>query len=50
MIIGPEGDFTEDEKSILVSSGCHPVNLGNNRLRVETAAIALLSYVILNFK
>eukprot|EP00210_Caulerpa_lentillifera_P002155 g2069.t1 len=43
LIIGPEGDFSDTEKSAMDEAGCIPVSLGSNRLRVETAAIALLS-------
>lgn len=43
LIIGPEGDFSEAEKESLEDAGCIPVSLGSTRLRVETAAIALLS-------
>lgn len=47
LFIGPEGDFTEDEKESLIKAGAMPVGLGPRRLRVETAAIALLSGVTL---
>ena len=40
VLIGPEGDFSEKEVEQAVSSGFHPVSLGNNRLRTETAGIA----------
>ena len=43
LLVGPEGDFTPAELEVLLSAGAKPVGLGNNRLRVETAAIALLS-------
>eukprot|EP00192_Tetraselmis_astigmatica_P024955 CAMPEP_0117652930 /NCGR_PEP_ID=MMETSP0804-20121206/2910_1 /TAXON_ID=1074897 /ORGANISM="Tetraselmis astigmatica, Strain CCMP880" /LENGTH=195 /DNA_ID=CAMNT_0005459051 /DNA_START=663 /DNA_END=1250 /DNA_ORIENTATION=+ len=43
LIIGPEGDFTDEELDCLKSAGALPVGLGENRLRTETAAIALLS-------
>lgn len=38
--IGPEGGFTADEKSLLGDHGARPVGLGENILRVETAALA----------
>lgn len=47
LFIGPEGDFTEDEKEALIKAGALPVGLGPRRLRVETAAIAMLSAVTL---
>lgn len=43
LVIGPEGDFTMSELEMLTSNGAALVGLGSNRLRVETAAIALLS-------
>lgn len=47
LIIGPEGDFTEDEVHALKSAGAGPVGLGPCRLRVETATISLLSALML---
>jgi 16S rRNA (uracil1498-N3)-methyltransferase len=41
-IVGPEGGFTERERTELVASGALPVSLGGARLRSETAAICLL--------
>jgi len=40
VIIGPEGDFSEDEIKIASGNGFTPVHLGNSRLRTETAGIA----------
>ncbi|XP_031479236.1 uncharacterized protein LOC116250043 isoform X3 [Nymphaea colorata] len=45
LIIGPEGDFTQDELKLLTEAGVTPVGLGPLRLRVETATISLLSAV-----
>jgi 16S rRNA (uracil1498-N3)-methyltransferase len=39
ILIGPEGDFTENEINMAVGSGFQPVALGNTRLRSETAGI-----------
>ncbi len=39
ILIGPEGDFTEDEKALLILKGFMPASLGPNRLRTETAAL-----------
>ncbi|KAF8675402.1 hypothetical protein HU200_047768 [Digitaria exilis] len=47
LIIGPEGDFTEEEVHSLKSAGASPVGLGPCRLRVETATISLLSALML---
>jgi 16S rRNA (uracil1498-N3)-methyltransferase len=38
--IGPEGDFTEEEISLATAAGFIAVDLGENRLRSETAAVA----------
>jgi len=40
ILIGPEGDFTEEEISEAVGNGYKPVHLGPSRLRTETAGIA----------
>jgi len=39
ILIGPEGDFTHEEIETAKSKGYHPVSLGTNRLRSETAGI-----------
>jgi len=46
ILIGPEGDFTEEEKEKIISSGFLPVNLGEIILRVETAAIVSASVIM----
>ncbi|KIE58840.1 hypothetical protein A946_05380 [Methylacidiphilum kamchatkense Kam1] len=48
ILVGPEGDFTEKEKAAALSHGFVPINLGNQILRSETAALFLLS--ILNYE
>ena len=40
LIIGPEGDFSEQELTMMNDFGIKAVNIGNYRLRTETAAIA----------
>jgi len=40
MLIGPEGDFSEEEISLALKNGFKSVHLGNSRLRAETAGIA----------
>ena len=47
LLVGPEGDFTPDELQALIDAGAKPVGLGPNRLRVETAALAMLNAVTL---
>ncbi|KAK1323643.1 hypothetical protein QJS10_CPA02g00086 [Acorus calamus] len=47
MIVGPEGDFTEEEVKLMIKSGATPVGLGPHRLRAETATITLLSALML---
>ncbi len=47
ILIGPEGDFSEDEVGMAVTWGFIPVHLGNSRLRAETAGIAACHSVYL---
>lgn len=39
ILIGPEGDFTDDEIGQALSRGCQHVSLGDTRLRTETAGV-----------
>lgn len=39
ILIGPEGDFSEEEVAKAISCGFQPVSLGKSRLRTETAAL-----------
>jgi len=41
MLVGPEGGWTEAELSRFEESGCLPIGLGRNILRIETAALGL---------
>jgi 16S rRNA (uracil1498-N3)-methyltransferase len=43
--IGPEGDFTPEELSMLEAGGGHPITLGPLVLRTETAAVYCLSII-----
>jgi 16S rRNA (uracil1498-N3)-methyltransferase len=45
VLIGPEGDFTAAEIEQAIDAGFIPVSLGDTVLRVETAAIAIASYL-----
>lgn len=40
ILIGPEGDFSNQELLLAKKEGITPIGLGNSRLRTETAAIA----------
>ena len=46
ILIGPEGDFTQQEIDLAVQSNFTPVTLGHTRLRTETAG--LVACVLLN--
>lgn len=39
VLVGPEGDFTEQEINLAVEHNFRMVSLGNSRLRTETAAL-----------
>lgn len=39
ILIGPEGDFTEEEIDLALQNNFAPVSLGNTRLRTETAGM-----------
>jgi 16S rRNA (uracil1498-N3)-methyltransferase len=46
VIIGPEGDFSEEELRLAEKYGFEPVSLGKTRLRTETAG--LVACILLN--
>lgn len=46
VMIGPEGDFSEEEVELALKYGFKPISLGKSRLRTETAA--LVSVHIMN--
>jgi len=49
ILIGPEGDFTEDEIALAKANGFIPITMGESRLRTETAGLtACLSINFLN--
>lgn len=39
VLIGPEGDFSEEEVKLAIEQGFQPISLGRSRLRTETAAL-----------
>ena len=45
--IGPEGDFTSDEVQLAFKAGALPVSLGQNVLKVDTAAMAVVAFACL---
>lgn len=44
-LVGPEGDFTDDEWELALAAGFNPISLGLQRLRTETAAIFLAAQI-----
>ncbi len=44
VVVGPEGGFTDDEEEFLRAAGFYGLTMGNHVLRVETAAVAMLSF------
>lgn len=49
VLIGPEGDFSEEEVRLALARGWQPVHLGPSRLRTETAALTAATAVYLHF-
>lgn len=47
VMIGPEGDFSQEEVDMAMQAGFIPVSLGESRLRVETAALVACQTVSL---
>lgn len=45
LLIGPEGDFTEEEIQQALQAGAHRFGLGSTVLRSETAALAAVSLI-----
>lgn len=39
VLIGPEGDFSNEEVELAIKNGFRPITLGKSRLRTETAAL-----------
>jgi len=48
--VGPEGGFTEQEVSAALAHDWRTVDLGPRVLRVDTAAVALVSMIVLQRK
>lgn len=47
ILIGPEGDFSQEEIELALKNNWQPVSLGKSRLRTETAAIVACHTVAL---
>ena len=47
VMIGPEGDFSQEEAELAVEHGFIPVHLGASRLRTETAALTAVAAIYL---
>lgn len=45
IVIGPEGDFSQQELDKAMYSGFNPVSLGKSRLRTETAGVVATSII-----
>ncbi len=50
VLIGPEGGFSQTEAEQAREQGFHPVSLGRNILRTETASIASLSMIVYEYR
>ena len=51
VLIGPEGDFSEEEIALALECGFQPVSLGPSRPRTETAALyAVTAFNLINDK
>lgn len=47
LMVGPEGDFTEEEVAEALGAGYSPFHLGDSRLRTETAALYITAAISL---
>jgi 16S rRNA (uracil1498-N3)-methyltransferase len=43
LMVGPEGGFTDEEVKRIVAAGARKISLGQNILRIETAAVSLVA-------
>ena len=46
LIVGPEGDFTDEERDMILTGDALSVSLGGLTLRSETAAIAVTALTV----
>ena len=49
VMIGPEGDFSEEEVRLALDRGFIPISLGDSRLRTETAAVTAANAVYFRY-
>ena len=49
IMIGPEGDFSQEEARLAYGEGFIPVHLGTSRLRTETAAVTAAEAVYFHY-
>ncbi|MCP4309903.1 MAG: 16S rRNA (uracil(1498)-N(3))-methyltransferase [Bacteroidetes bacterium] len=45
ILVGPEGDFTEEELALAIKARYRPLHLGESRLRTETAGVHISSAI-----
>ena len=51
LLVGPEGDFSEQEVELALAKGYKPFHLGESRLRTETAAVYITAaFSVLHLK
>ena len=50
VLIGPEGDFSNQEIDLALANNFTPISLGNSRLRTETAGLVACHTVALNYE
>jgi 16S rRNA (uracil1498-N3)-methyltransferase len=50
ILIGPEGDFTQQEIDIALKSGYKTITLGENRLRTETAGLYVVMQAMMKLE
>jgi 16S rRNA (uracil1498-N3)-methyltransferase len=48
ILIGPEGGFTDEEVTAAQARGAAAIHLGENLVRIETAGVAVVSYLRLS--
>ena len=49
ILIGQEGDFSQEEAQLALKNGYIPIHLGSSRLRTETAAVTAVEAVYLHY-